>query len=104
MLNEEQIEELRALHKRIAVVQGKDDAWFVVFRKPTRAEFKRFRSMLHNEEQKSDAQESLARSCAVYASGGGFDALLEDFPAIPEACGKALGELAGFAVNQSAKT
>ncbi len=104
MLTKDQIAEFEATHKRIAHVVGKDDAWECVFRRPTRAEFKRFRAQLHNDEQKADAQENLARSCVVHPPATGFDALLEDFPAIPEACGKALGELAGFAVNQSAKT
>lgn len=59
--------------------------------------------MVHSSDQASEAQEYLARVCVVVPSREGFDTLLEDYPAIPEACAKAIGELTGFAVNESAK-
>jgi hypothetical protein len=95
LLSPEQIEELRKTHGRVAVVTGKDDAWQVVYKKPSRADYKRFRAMSHRPEQASEAQEMLALKCVVHPSAEALDALLEDYPGIPEASGKALGELAG---------
>lgn len=103
MLTADAIAEFETTHKRIAHVIGKDNAWECVFRKPTRAEYKRFRSMASNPSQQADAQEVLARSCVVYPTPVDFDALLEEYPAIAEACGGALGKLVGLAVDDSVK-
>ena len=104
MLSTEEITALTATHKRIAHVIGKDNAWEVVLRKPTRAEYKRYRGLIHGDG-KAEASEWLARATCVYPpSPDAFDALLEDYPAIPEACGSKLGELLGLATEQAAKT
>ena len=100
---EEEIQKLRETHGRIEVVTGKGGAWVVVYRKPTRAEYKRFRAMSHRPEAVADAQEALARSCAVFPAKAEYDALLEDYPAIPEASGKALGDLAGISAEETGK-
>lgn len=103
MLTKEEFDELELKYKRVARIADRNGNWEVVMRKPSHAEYKRFRAMLHNEAQKPDAAENLARVCVVYPSRAEFDALLEDYPAIGDACGNALGELAGFTVDQSAK-
>ena len=103
-LTPEKIEELRAAHGRIEVVNAKNGAWQVVYRKPTRAEYRRFRAMSHRPEAIADAQEMLARACCVHpAPATAFDALLEDFPGIPEGSGKALGDLAGMSADETGK-
>lgn len=103
MLSKDELQELETKYKRIARIADRDGAWEVVMRKPTHAEYKRFRAQLHNEQQKPDAAENLARVCVVHPSREQFDALLEDYPAIGDACGNALGELAGFTADQSGK-
>ena len=103
MISPDDLVQLRTAHKRIAHVRDKDGAWEVVYRKPSHAEYKRFRSALHNEATKPDATEQLARVCVVYPSREAFDALLEDYPAIADASGDAIGELVGFTVDKSAK-
>lgn len=114
-LTAEKIEELRALHGRIEVVEGRKPAatagnpdpatpWAVVYKKPSRATYKRFRAMSHRPESIADAQEMLARACCVWPeTAAGFDALLEDFPGIPEGSGKALGDLAGMSADETGK-
>lgn len=103
MLTEEQIEAFRTSHGRIAHVVGKA-GWEVVFRKPTRNEYKRFRAIANDPAQVANCQEVLARACIVYPEKATeFDALLDDFPGIPEACGKALGELCGMQTEESTK-
>jgi hypothetical protein len=82
MLTADEFKDLETKHKRIGRLKSKSGAWEVVFRKPTRAEFKQFRSRAHNPAQKAEAQEILARQCVVFPSREAFDALLEDYPAI----------------------
>ena len=102
-LSKEEIASLESTHKRVAHIIGRNGAWEVVLRKPTRAEYKRFRSMLHNDAQKADATESLARTCVVYPSREAFDSMLDEYPAIGDAAGGVLGELVGFTADQMGK-
>lgn len=103
MLSDEDIKKLEAEHKRVAHLRGKNGEWEVVFRKPSRAEYKRFRASSHNKDMAADAQETLARQCVVYPSREAFDALLEDWPAIPEAASNAFSRLMGLAVEDDSK-
>lgn len=103
-----EIDQLEAAHKRVAVVRGRPDPdgatpWEVVFRKPTRAEYKMFRANSHNPATIADAQEKLARACVVHPSKEAFDALLEDWPAIPEAASGAFSRLMGLAADEDSK-
>jgi hypothetical protein len=103
MLSPEDLSKLETEHKRIAHVIGKNAAWEVVIRKPTRPEFKRFKSMAMNPAQQADALEHMIRTIVVYPSRAAFDALLEDYPAIPAAFDAQLAELTGAAVDESVK-
>ena len=78
-------------------------AWEVVFRKPTRLEYKAFRKSAHKAEQAADAQEVLARACVVDPDRKAFDALLEDYPAIAEAASEAFKEIVGLVGEESEK-
>src|SRR4051812_19368289 len=101
MLTAEELADLEAKHVRTAHLIGKGGAWEVVFRKPTRAEYKAFRARAHNPAQAADAQEILARACVVHPSKEAFDALLEDYPGIPEAASKEFTNLVGLSVEDS---
>lgn len=103
MLTEDQIKDLESQHKRIAHVVDKNGQWECVFRAPKRDEYKRFRAMLHDDALKPEATEYLARACVVYPTREGFDALLNDYPALGEACADKIGELAGFTANKMGK-
>jgi hypothetical protein len=102
-LSPEKISELEATHKRIAHVRDIDGEWEVVYRRPSRAEYRRFRSSINDPQQSADATEQLARSLVVYPSREAFDALLEEWPAIPEGSSKALLRLMGTATTQEGK-
>jgi hypothetical protein len=114
MLSKDQLSELETKYGRVAHVLGKwpngtppggtvEPPWECVFRKPNRAEYKRFRSMISNDSQRSDATEHLARACVVFPTREAFDALLEDWVSAADACGNALGEIAGLASEQAVK-
>lgn len=103
MLTPDQIKSLEDSHKRIAVVRHEGAEWCVVYRAPSRAEYKQFRSRINNPQTAPDAQEQLARQCVVYPSKEAFDALLEEWPAIPEASSKAFSRLMGLAVEDDSK-
>jgi hypothetical protein len=108
-LSDEQIAAFKETHKRVAHVVSANQAddgspeWEIVLRKPSRAEYKMLRSMSHDPNRVADAQEMMVRKLVVHPVPTAFDALLEDFPGIPEACGKALLALAGAAGGEDAK-
>jgi hypothetical protein len=58
---------------------------------------------MHNPAQAADAQEILARQCCVFPDGDAFDALLEEWPAIPESASEAFSDLLGLAIDQDSK-
>ncbi len=108
MLTAEQIAELEAKYGtiadgKLAHVIGAGGKWEAVFRKPTRMHYKRFRSMLFSDTQKSEAIENLARACVVYPDGPGFDALLEEYPGACEASSKKLTEMMGVNAEEEGK-
>ena len=104
MLTEQQVEELRTQHGRIAHLVGKGGAWEVVLRKPTRAEVKKFRADAHNPATAPNAQETLCRAIVVYPpKGPAFEALLDDYPGIPEAFTGQIQDLIGMSVEESGK-
>lgn len=102
-ITQEQIDALEAEHKRIAVVRLQDTDVVVVYKKPNRGQYKQFRSRINNEALAPDATEQLARVLVVYPSPEAFDALLEEWPAIPEASSKALLRLMGMAAEPDLK-
>ena len=97
MLSSEDITKLETDYKRIAVVTAAEGEWQVVYQKPSRAQYKRFRSQINNVDLAPDATELLARQLVVYPSREAFDALLEEWPGIAEASSKALLHLSGMA-------
>jgi len=102
-VTDELLKELESKHQRVCHLRGRDGGWEVVFRRPTRQEYKRFKASMHNPQLAPDAQEQLARQCVVHPSKEAFDALLEDFPAIPEAASEAFSRLMGLAVEADTK-
>jgi hypothetical protein len=103
MLTKEEIAALETEHKRIAVVRFSDADFCVVYKKPLRAQYKQFRSRVNNETLAPDALEQLARQLVVHPSPEAFDALLEEWPAIPEGSSKALLRLMGMAADIDVK-
>ena len=85
MLSPEQLNDLETKYTTTIHIKGKSGKWEVVLRKPKRIEWKRVRSMMHNPQMVADAGETMLRICCVHPAGDALDALLEEYPAIPEA-------------------
>lgn len=108
---EEELSALDEKYRRTALVYSRQTGadskplWAVVLRKPQRAEYKMWRSQANDPGSKADSQEVLVRKLIVWPSldATGIDALLDDWPGIPEACGDALLDLTGAAGKADAK-
>lgn len=104
ILSPEQLAELEQKHGRIGVVSHPDDkSWVVVLRKPKRAEYKMFRAHANNPQHAPDSQENLLKQTCVWSYPTALDPLLEEWPGIPEACGKTLAMLAGMSGLEQGK-
>lgn len=104
VISQEKLLELEAKHGRIGVVTHPDGkSWTVVLRKPRRAEYKMFRAHSNDPRRAPDAQENLIKQTCVFPDAAGLEALLEDWPGIPEACGRTLIELAGMSGLEQGK-
>jgi len=80
-----------------------DDELDIVVKRPPRAEWKRFRTMLFNDEQKPEALETLACACVIYPEAADFKKLLVDRPALAEKVGGQCSDLAGGGGEAQAK-
>lgn len=106
MLTQEQIQELEAKHKRIAVVRSsetKEDTkppepeWLVVLRRPTGTEWKLMKAIANDPKLAGAAgpNERCFRMLVVQPVGPELEALLEEWPGVPDACAHPILELAG---------
>lgn len=98
IISQEKLDALETQYKRIGVVTHPDGkSWAVVLRKPTRSEYKLFKANANNANTQSEAQEKLFKcTCVVPEGQPAIDALLEDWPGIPEACAKTFQMLLGM--------
>lgn len=74
-----------------------------VFRAPTRDEYKRWREQVHDARKKSDATETLVRTCVLYPDRKTFDTWLDARAGIADECGDAVTDLAGATGRASVK-
>jgi hypothetical protein len=88
---DDQVAELETKFKRLGRIRHDRGAYEVVFRRPTRVEFRSFREKIHNPARKAAAQEELARLLVVYPTREKFDELLEEYPALCD--GEAVSDL-----------
>jgi hypothetical protein len=102
-----QIEQLKGqtldgrLHEFAATVDGKE---FVVYaRRPSRAEYKRFRADINNEKKQAGAVEMLLSSCILHPNTAAFQAILEEAPGLSETFGEELLKVCGLAVSADSK-
>lgn len=107
-MTEDQIRELKAKHgDKLKVIPVEatdfDPACEIVIKRPPRGEYKRFRKMLFDDDQKSEALETLARACVVYPESAEFSKLLEERPALAETVGGKAAEFAGAEGKTDAK-
>jgi hypothetical protein len=106
IISQEKLDALETQYKRIGVVTHPDGkSWAVVLRKPTRSEYKLFKANANNANTQSEAQEKLFKGTCVLPEGQpAIDALLEDWPGIPEACSKTFQMLAGMSGVEEGKS
>ncbi len=105
MVTPEKLAELESAHGRIGVVTHPDGkSWVLVLRHPRRVEYKMFRQYAANEQKKTEAQETLVKQTCVWPeTPAALDALLDEWPGIPEACGATLMSLAGMSGLEQGK-
>ena len=107
MLSQDDIDKLRAEYPQgIVHLIGAGGAWEAVFRAPSRTEYKMFRANVHNSARIADANETLSIQTVVFPpSREAFNALLDRFPAIPEALAnnETFRALTGVRVEEGAK-
>lgn len=89
MLSKEEFGSLQVKYRRVCQVTA--NGIDLVIRAPSRAEYRAFRSAMHNPASVADAQEDLVRDLVVWCNGAGdgearaaFDALLDEYPALCE--------------------
>lgn len=93
------LEELRTKHGQVWVLRALDE--HVVVRRPTRAEYKRFRALASDEDRRADAPEALLRNCVVWPDPTALEALLERYPAMGDTFAVELLKIAGSTKDTS---
>lgn len=109
-ISPERVRALAELHGRVEHVKSRfttgdppQPQWEVVLRKPKRAEYKAFRAAAHGPAV-ADALETLVRQIMVEPEAPeAKDALIEEWPGLPEACDPFVQKLTGLAAEQLAK-
>lgn len=95
-MEKDKLDALRAQHGRIAIADT--PAGELVFRKPTRAEYKKFQRLARDPEQNEIADEVLAGDTIISHTREEFVAMLDEFPGLlsgPD-INRALKEAAGI--------
>ncbi len=92
-MDDKTLGELKAQHGEVHVLGGSGE--LVVVKPPTRAAWKRFKTWLSDDRRKADAFEALLVDCIVFPSRDEVDKMLDRKPALAEAFGNKLFELAG---------
>jgi hypothetical protein len=103
LLSQEKLDELESVHKKVFHLEI--DGQTIVLRKPTRGEWKKFRSDSTNDAKKSDANEMLWRALVVFPSREEFSEMLEEYPALCESpeCTTGLKWLCGMVAEGTSK-
>lgn len=106
-ITNEGLAKLDAENKNVFILKGAvffgSIPWAIVVRKPTSKEYKRFRAMLHSGGDADRAGEVLVRSIVVHPSVEATDALLEEWPGIPEAATDLVLRLVGAKAQETGK-
>jgi hypothetical protein len=96
-LTEEQLERIKAENPGVELhlVSSPETGVDVVVRKPKEDEWRRFRAMQADDEQRSGALRLLAIHSSVFPKGAEFMAMLAEFPGMAETVGAKLIKIAG---------
>lgn len=77
---EKLVEDLRAKHSTVYVVEDPDTFGLVVFKRPTKLDFRALKKDRDDEDRKSVSDEIFAQKIVVYPDAAGFNALLDQYP------------------------
>lgn len=102
----EKLDELKAEHGEIYLIRHPDGEFPpVIVKKPSKTEYNRFKSEAsHDRKAVADkAVTGFFNRHVVYPARGDLDVILEQYPALEDAYGKKLLELAGMVENAEAK-
>jgi hypothetical protein len=102
-IDPKKLEEIKAANPGVSVFETSACDRDFLFRRPTRAEYKRYRSKIFDVESRDSATEQLTRACVLYPDPAAFDALLEELPALGETVGAEVLKSAGVANAEAAK-
>jgi len=94
MLEETQLESLKERHGEIFLVEILEGET-LAFRRPSRAEYKRFKAQALDDHKRIEADEQLVRSVVVYPEGAELEALLDRKPALATSLAGEVLEVAG---------
>jgi len=96
-LTEEQLERIKAENPGVElhVVSSPEASVEIVVRKPKEDQWRVFRAMQADDEQRPGALRWLASYCAVFPKGADFAALLAERPGLAETVGAKLVKIAG---------
>lgn len=101
------LEELKAKNPRAVVLTGTATALIVgekalsadgdtvVVAPPSRAQWRRFKSMASDDRKRPDALEMILRDCLMHPAAPAFESMLDMRPALIEVFGEQVLELAG---------
>lgn len=75
----------------------------IVVKRPSRAAYKRWRSMIVDDAKKADAVETLMKDAVVHPTLPEWEAMLDEYPALPETFGGEVLKLLGANTKADAK-
>lgn len=92
-ISDEKFAELESAHGEIVAVHTVLGE--CAFKRPSRADYKRYMSLLFNEKTRDQAQEVIVRACVIHPSKDEFNKMLDTAPGIATSCSGPVLELAG---------
>lgn len=92
-MDDRKLQELKNQHGELLAFEVEGQA--VAFRRPTRADYKRFKMEVMNEKTKATATDNLAFSCLVHPERTDFNAIVDRWPSLIETASVGLVEMIG---------
>ena len=107
MIDQDTLEKLKAEHGPVYVIPFEDrytgEKAAVAIRRPSKGEYKRFRAMGLDENQRQQATETLARAVIVFPDAADVQRLDDEYPAFLDKVGNEAYRIAGGGQQVEAK-
>lgn len=103
--NNEQLDKLKVEHGEVHLLKASSDEgeFFVVVKRPTRPQYKRFKSLATDEKRRVDAGEWLVLECLVHPSREDFQIALERHPGLGDSYAEDVLKIAGVGATVDVK-